>query len=130
MLLHVTLINPPAGVLFALQDKKNQLSQHILSTGANITFQLEIDLDGKGIAQGKFAMGPPVKRFFYINSGTYAGPHGTPQNTSWSRRAKVPLTGLPNCAEAEAEIKGTAKDGGPACATVPLLNGAWRSVRP
>jgi hypothetical protein len=26
----------------------------------------------------------------------------------------------------EARIAGTAKDGGPACATVPLLGGGWR----
>ena len=29
----------------------------------------------------------------------------------------------------EARIAGTAKDGGPACATVPLLEGGWRIAK-
>jgi hypothetical protein len=29
----------------------------------------------------------------------------------------------------EARFNGTARDGGPACATVPLLDGGWRTVK-
>ncbi len=56
--------------------------------------------------------------------------------TAWDRRAKVPLRGITSSLlqEAldsgrliEARIAGTGKDGGPACATVPLLEG-WRLV--
>jgi len=49
----------------------------------------------------------------------------------WQRRAKVPLDGITwsmikKGSVIEARISGTARDGGPACATVPLLGGGWR----
>jgi hypothetical protein len=52
----------------------------------------------------------------------------------WTRRAKIPLAGItwPMIAKAanggflEAGIAGTARDGGPACATVPLLDQGWK----
>ncbi|MBL8239143.1 MAG: hypothetical protein JNM66_17095 [Bryobacterales bacterium] len=125
MKLRITLLSPPPGVGFSLQDKKQQLFQHTPSTGADITFELEMEIDADGRAKGPFAMGPPAARFLYINSGSYAGQPGTVYN----RRAKIPLTGLPAAPVAVAEINGRAKDGGPACATVPLLNGGWRAAR-
>jgi len=53
----------------------------------------------------------------------------------WTRRAKVPLAGITDALIAtgeilEARFAGTARDGGPACATVPLLDGGWHAVRP
>jgi len=70
----------------------------------------------------------------YVTSGTLAGQ----ADSCWTRAAKVPLSGItwPLIQEAlatlgvviEAHIAGTAKDGGPACAAVPLLNGEWRVV--
>ena len=79
-------------------------------------------------------LGPTGGRFIYINSGTYAG-HS---DSCWSRRAKVPLSGITwelieealtkSGVLLEARIAGTAKDGGPACATVQLLEDGW-SVR-
>ncbi|MEK6371421.1 MAG: DUF5990 family protein [Acidobacteriota bacterium] len=64
-----------------------------------------------------------------MNSGTYAGQADTP----WSRRAKVPLAGITwalikraKGAPLEARINGTGSDGGPACGTVPLLDGGWK----
>jgi hypothetical protein len=125
MKLRVTLLNPPPGVLFSLQDRNNNLSQQTLSTGADITFEWEIELDAAGRAKGTFAMGPPAARFLYINSGTYAGQTATP----YGRRAKLPLANLPAAAVLETEIHGRAKDGGPMAATVPLLNGGWRPAR-
>ena len=124
MKLRITLLSPPPGVVFSLQDRKNQLSQQTLSTGADITFELEMEIDEAGRAKGPFAMGPPTGRFLYINSGSYAGQPGIVYN----RRAKVPLVNLPPGVVLVAEINGRAKDGGPACATVPLLNGGWRAV--
>ena len=123
MKLRVTILNPPPGVLFSLQDRNNTLHQQTLSTGADITFELEIELDAAGRAKGKFAMGPPAARFLYINSGTYGGQTETP----YGRRAKLPLTNLPDCPFAATQIHGRAKDGGPMCATVPLLGG-WCPV--
>jgi len=124
MKLRITLLSPPPGVVFSLQDRNNQLTQQTLSTGADITFELEIEIDATGRAKGPFAMGPPAARFLYINSGSYAGQPGIVFN----RRAKLPLTNLPNAPVLETQINGRAKDGGPACATVPLLNGGWRAA--
>ena len=79
-----------------------------------------------------FSQGPPSGRFVYVNSGTLAGQKGS----CWSRRAKVPLTGITwddldavRCGPVrvlEASIHGTGRDGGPACASVPLA-AQWRA---
>jgi hypothetical protein len=71
-----------------------------------------------------------------VTSGKRAGQ----ANSCWDRRAKVSLKGItPQLiaavkqqpgAHLEARIAGTAADGGPACATVPLLEGGWRVVAP
>ena len=119
--LRITVIQPPPGVVFSLQDRARALSQQTLSTGANITFQLEIERDAAGGVRGKFAMGPPAQRFLYICSGTSAGQ----MNTCWTRRAKISLMNLPEGSAIEGEIQGRSRDGGPACATVPLLRGGW-----
>jgi hypothetical protein len=59
--------------------------------------------------------------------GTCAGQLGSP----WTRRVKVPLTGITwkqvdaaNGGLLEAAYEGAAKDGSPACATVKLIK-AW-----
>jgi hypothetical protein len=66
-----------------------------------------------------------------VDVGTYAGQ----KNTPWSRRIKVPLTGItwPLIKKAQgqpgsvlvANIPGRGKDGSPSCATVPILGG-WQ----
>lgn len=121
----ITLIKPPPGVAFCLEDRKHLHTAHQLSTGDDLTFELFIDLDEDGGIHGPFSMGPPAKRFIYICSGARAGQLDTP----WTRRAKIPLTGLPKPvppgARLECSIDGCAKDGGPACATVPLREGWW-----
>jgi hypothetical protein len=75
-------------------------------------------------------------RFLYLNSGQRAGQ----ADSCWDRRAKVSIAGITRQlldrlrqrpgARLEARIAGTAPDGGPACATVPLLNGGWQIVAP
>lgn len=81
---------------------------------------------------GPFTQGPRGARFVYVNSGTLAGQ----ANTKWTRRAKVPLSGITwamikraKGAILEARIDGVGRDGGPACGTVPLLDGGWRIAR-
>jgi hypothetical protein len=76
--------------------------------------------------------GPPGGRFVYVNVGTYAAQPDSP----WGRRAKVPLGGITDAlldaalaspgAVLEAAFAGRGRDGGPSCATVPLLGGGWR----
>ena len=70
---------------------------------------------------GAIAQGPPAERYLYLDIGTYAGQRNTP----WSRRLKVPLTGITwkliaSASVLVARIPGTGKDGGPSCAY------AWR----
>jgi hypothetical protein len=119
--IRITLVAPLAGVLFCLQDRDNVLSQQTLSTGANLSFDLVFERGADGRVRGKHAMGPPAQRFFYINSGMSAGQFGT----CWTRRAKVSLMNLPAGTSFAGTIRGTNKDGGPVCASVPLLDGGW-----
>jgi len=126
--LRILVTEPLSGVWFALQRGKSELVAPT-SRAPELIFDFSVlaDLssDPPGLT-GEFAQGPPAARFVYINSGTYAGQSGT----VWSRRAKVPITGittqLVNEAVAvnsvvQAVVRGIAKDGGPFCASVALL---------
>ncbi|MCC6538633.1 MAG: hypothetical protein IT162_13845 [Bryobacterales bacterium] len=131
--LRITLVKPPAGVQFCLQRGKAELVDAAMSTGEDLSFTLDVRAqpagDGGVRLLGPFTQGPPTARFFYIGVGTYAGQLVSP----WSRRIKVPLSGitwaLAEHGALEAHIAGTGRDGGPACATVPLLDGGWRVWR-
>ena len=135
----ITLVRPPRDVTFCLQKGKAERVSSVHTTGDDITFDLSVRVserpDGSPNLLGPFAQGPPTGRFVYVNSGTSAGEADSP----WTRRAKVPLSDItwemiaealasPDAVVA-ARIAGTARDGGPACATVPLLDGGWRVVR-
>jgi len=135
--LRITLIKPPPGVPFCLQQGKADLVPPSSYSVENTFFDFTVNIandrtGGPPNFRGKFAQGPPGGRFVYINSGTYAG-HS---DSCWSRRAKVPLSGITwelveealskSGAVLEARIAGTAGDGGPVCATVRLLEGGWR----
>lgn len=133
----ITVVDPPDGVIFRLQEGRGGLvpPAHSSQHGFVFDFQLRVvgePGNGPPNFRGAFAQGPPATRFVYINSGTSAGQ----VDSCWTRRAKVPLTtatwelveqvaASPD-ALLEARIAGRAKDGGPACATVPLLDGGWR----
>lgn len=135
--LRITLIKPPPGVPFCLQKGKDDLVPPSSESGENASFDFTVNIandrnDGPPNFRGPFAQGPPAGRFVYINSGTYAG-HS---DSCWSRRAKVPLSGITwdlieealskPSAVLEAHIAGTSRDGGPVCATVGLLEGGWK----
>ncbi len=99
-----------------------------------LVFEFEVTLDG-GIADGgprllgPFVQGPPAARFVYLAIGASAGQIGSP----WQRRAKVPLgavdwqkiEALAPGERLTAHFNGTARDGSPACATVPILPPGW-----
>lgn len=136
MALRISLIAPPDGVIFSLQEGKAGLIPPTHVNGEAIRFDLTVRVgkrsDGGPNFLGPFAFGTPTERFVYICSGTYAGQFNSPSG----RRAKVPLKGITwELIEAAlaypsgvlaASIAGKAKDGGPACASVPLLEGGWR----
>jgi hypothetical protein len=138
--LRITLAAPPPDVVFCLQRGRSDLVSAVRSTGEPLSFDFEVRArdDGDGGAPrflGEFTQGPPATRFVYVNSGTYAGDAAS----CWSRRAKVPLAGITRVllrralaapgSVIEARIEGTARDGGPACATCRPLGKGWSVVR-
>jgi hypothetical protein len=126
--LRITLIDPPAGVDFALQEKGGALHGLTRSTGRDIHFDfvVEVSRDAAGRPRflGPMTHGAPDERFVYFNSGTLAGQ----AESCWTRRGKVQLMTMTwgfiekalrsPSARLETRIAGTAGDGGPACASV------------
>ncbi|HXD34561.1 MAG TPA: DUF5990 family protein [Pyrinomonadaceae bacterium] len=137
--LRITIIKPPAKVRVALQRGKADLFEPTVATGADLSFSFTVRVKGDPDSGpprflGEFTQGPPALRFVYVNSGQYAGERGT----DWARRAKIPLGGIdwpliiraqskPNSI-LEVKYQGTARDGGPTCASVKLPPGAWTLV--
>jgi hypothetical protein len=132
--LRVTVVRPPAGVQLCLQRGQAELVSPVLPAGAeDVTFDLTVRVKDAGPGEppgflGPFVQGPTGGRFVYVCVGTLSGQEDSP----WTRRAKVPLTGISwpairaaGDAPLEARYEGTDKHGGPTCATVKLLDG-WR----
>ena len=141
LLLRITIVDPPSGVTFCVQKGDTELVAPAMAAESPLSFDFPVTVREDAAVDGPRLMGPFVKgpwnaRFVYVNSGTLAGQAGSP----WNRRAKVPLTGI--SAELiekaiaapggllEAQIGGTAADGGPACATVALLGRGWSARVP
>jgi hypothetical protein len=130
--IRITVIDPPPGVRFGVQRGRFEVADAQHSAGTPLVFEFYLTV-GDAASEpvrftGEFAQGPASARFVYINSGTLSGQAESP----WTRRAKVPLSGVTPALLAEAlakdltlatEIAGRAKDGGPACASVKLLSG-------
>ena len=134
--LRIVGAGPPSDVTFAVQRGRNDLIAPVKVSATSLVFEFPISV-ADTVSQppritGEFTQGPPSGRFVYVNSGTLAGQ----TNSCWTRCAKVPFAGIGNAllqsalADGlilEARISGKARDGGPACAMVPLLAG-WASV--
>jgi hypothetical protein len=131
--LRITLVAPPAGVLYALQDGEKSVGQ-VMAEGGDLSLDVSVRVveDHKGVRYlGPFVKNQGGRRFVYFRVGTSAGQHGSP----WSRRGKVWLEDLPVTLVREAAatgrrleacFPGVAKDGGPSCATVrPISGWAW-----
>jgi hypothetical protein len=140
--LKIILENPPGDVDFGLQKgsgNKYETIQIQRSSNKNLEFEFSITVklnkDGLPHFLGVFVQGPINQRFIYIDIGTYAGQ----KDTSWSRRLKIPLTGinLDTIKEMstdsnkilEAKVPGTGRDNGPNCATVKPFAGWYISNR-
>ena len=139
--LRIVVLEPPSGVAWAVQSGRNELIEPRERSTARMTFDVTVRIGparagGQPVFLGPVTQGPPTDRFVYVTSGKRAGQF----DSCWDRRAKVSLKGItPQLLAAvqqrpgsrlEARIAGTAADGGPACATVPLLDGGWRVVAP
>jgi hypothetical protein len=132
----IVVVAPPTGVVFALQRGRRELGAPATSSRQDLQFDFTLlagrSADGSPRFSGEFVQGPAGGKFVYVNSGTLAGQ----ADSCWTRRAKVHLKTLKwatveRAAAAghllRARIAGTARDGGPACASVPLLAG-WIAV--
>jgi len=131
----ITVTTPITGVTMQVQKGKDELLPPSAVSPSVVSFDFMITVDLLGEIPnflGKFAQGPKDQRFVYVNSGTYAGQH-----SCWGRRAKISLVSITReqidkvlawtGARLEAEIAGTAQDGGPMCASVPVIGG-WKVV--
>lgn len=140
--LRIVLEQPPAGVDFGIQKGRGSLFETIQtqrSTGGDVSFEFTVTVktgsaDGSADFTGPLVQGPRGGRFVYVDIGTYAGQRDTP----WSRRLKVPLSGITSIhlrqassgtnRVLEARVRGTARDGSPSCASVKDFQGwvpAW-----
>jgi hypothetical protein len=137
--LRIVLEAPPPGVDFGVQQGRGSSYETIekqRSKGGNLVFEFSVavkdaGMDGFADFSGPIVQGPRGGRFVYIDIGTCAGQAGTP----WTRRLKIPLTGISASlikkASAardgvlETHVPGTGKDGGPSCASVKDFEG-WK----
>jgi len=134
--LRIILEKTPAGIDFGLQQGSGShygTIQTQRSGNHDLVFDFPVtvkhDKDGQPDFAGVFVQGPRAKRFIYIDIGQCAGQH----DTHWSRRLKIPLTGItPSMIKElsanstqilQAKVPGTGKDKGPNCATVKPFSG-------
>ena len=128
---------PPPGVDYALQKGAGsayETAQKQRSDGNDLVFEFTLSVrqgvsDGTAALAGPYVQGPPRQRFVYLDIGTFAGQ----ADSRWSRRLKIPLTGVTMKMIAaggvlEARVPGTGRDGGPTCATVKDFAG-WKRVK-
>lgn len=134
--LRIVVERPPAGVYFGLQKGSGnnyETVQTVTSKSDDLRFEFSVRVqegkDGQPNFLGPFSQGPTHARFVYLDIGTYAGQNNTP----WSRRLKIPLSGITweligrasqaSQSSLETRIAGTGKDGGPSCGTVKPFAG-------
>ena len=131
----ITLETPPPGVDYGLQKGRGSASETVQtqrSDGSDLHFDFTAGVRTAGSSpdfRGPFIQGPAGGRFVYICIGTCAGQTDTP----FSRRLKIPLTGItPDMirragsgkgAVLETRVQGTGRDGTPACASVKDFGG-------
>lgn len=132
ILLRIILEAPTSNVDFALQKGRGShydTAQNQTSDGSDLVFEFPVMIkDGRKMG-GPFVQGPPDARFVYIDIGQYAGQI----ESEWSRRLKVPLTGITQETitkltsdkrlTLETRVPGKGRDGSPSCATVKPFSG-------
>ena len=136
--LKIILTTPVPDVVYGVQKGSGvnyETVQKQISACDDIFFLFTIKVKGDRSKDnlpkfsGSYVQGLADNKFVYIDIGTYAGQ----ADTIWSRRLKIPLTGItwkdidllagnPNSIM-ETHVTGTGKDGGPNCATVKPFEG-------
>ncbi len=138
----VIVVKPPLGVDFALQKGKGSNYETVQKQSSG-SRELCFEFTARAISGargedpnllGPFVQGPSGARFAYLDIGVAAGQIDSP----WSRRLKIPLSGITADILSRVEkdptlilethVPGTAKDGGPNCATVKPFAG-WKLVK-
>jgi hypothetical protein len=137
--LRITVVDPPPNILWALQLGREEIAKPTINTKERICFDFTVevveDTSPAGFRlRGLAVQGRPGERFVYLRMGAYAGQVGAP--AGW--RAKIGLEGITRELLTEVKAKrsgvlgvqftGTARNGGPACAKVPLLGKGWYVV--
>ena len=134
--LQIILIKPTPNVVFGLQKgagSNYETVQKQVTISDDLTFTFTVRVKGDRSKDelpklsGSFVQGSADNRFVYIDIGTYAGQ----SNTIWSRRLKIPLTGitwsdidsLSGNSMLQTSVPGTGSDGSPNCATVKPFAG-------
>jgi hypothetical protein len=134
--MRITVVDPPPNIAWALQLGRDELVNPSATTEARISFEFSVEVVAGDSPdafrlRGRAVQGRPGERFVYLCVGSYAGQPGAPA----SGRAKVSLEGIngelldsvhaKRSAVLEARFAGTARDGGPARASVKLLGDGW-----
>ena len=136
IVLRIILEAPTPGVVYGLQKGKtsnHDISNSQRSNSGDLCFQFYANaqlFDTDVVVRSPYIQGSK-DRFVYINIGTYAGQ----KDSIWSRRLKVPLTGidssmlnaLSDSEILECKVPGAGKDGTPNCATVKPFSG-WKII--
>jgi hypothetical protein len=134
--IRIILESPPLGVDFGIQKGSGNNYETILkqrSSDKDLCFEFKISVkENKDAAYnftGPYVQGPSSERFIYVDIGTSAGQF----DSVWTRRLKIPLRGISvetiqqlltdASLVLETKVPGTAKDGGPNCATVKPFSG-------
>ena len=134
--MQLQVLDAPAGVTMMLQSDAGKLIPPAGHGVGLLLFEAQLTVSfpkGEDVPRfgGSYVHGPVHGRFLYVNAGTYAGQ----ADSCWARRAKVPLPALTRllveqalaepALTLQARIRGRAGDGGPACASVGLLDKGW-----
>jgi len=133
--LRIVIQKPPGGIDFGLQKGKGSLYDIVQTqrsqTDSDLSFEFTVRVGESEKKEpnflGPYVQGPSIGRFVYINIGTYAGQ----EDSSWSRRLKVPLQGITwkmvHAGILETRVPGTDRDGGPTGALVKPFEG-WKPI--
>jgi hypothetical protein len=135
--LRIIVHDPPdilddSNIVLTLEDARKNLHDGVPGEDGSLRFELSVTVRRqKGGTEpdffGPYVSGPIGQRFIYMN-WSKAGP----KHFGTVRRIKVPLKSITwelieqaSDSGLTARIDGVGKDGTPACATVPLLDGGW-----
>jgi len=127
VVLRIVLESPPPGVDFGLQKGRGHAYETVQkqrSGSGDLVFEFAVGVKPPGDFNGPFVQGPKGERFVYVGIGTSVGQ----ADSCWSRRLKIPLSGITNemldaAVILETRVPGTGRDGGPNCATVKPFGG-------